>query len=113
MSALGSRRKIASGSSTEPAALPSSDTILSSMSRTPLVGGFAFFGGRGLGFAGGGFRLRQAGLAGLGGILRQLLLHRVAQRDPPALGAPPPTFDQDAAPVDGRLHHPSSERGGS
>src|SRR5262249_25893727 len=32
MSALGSRPKIASGSSTEPAALPSSETILSSMS---------------------------------------------------------------------------------
>src|SRR6266487_1873459 len=111
MSALGSRPKIASGSSIEPAALPSSDTILSSMSRTPLVGGFAFFGGRGLGFAGGGCRLRQAELAGLGGILRQLLLHRVAQRDPAALGARHRAFDQDEAALDVGLHHLEIERG--
>src|SRR6266540_6465590 len=111
MSALGSRPKIASGSLIEPAALPSSDTILSSMSRTPLVGGFAFFGGRGLGFAGGGCRLRQAEFARLGGILRQLLLHRVAQRDPAALGARHRAFDQDEAALDVGLHHLEIERG--
>src|SRR5262249_56091429 len=87
MSALGWRPKIASGSSIEPAALPSSDTILSSMSGALLVGGFAFFGGGGLDFGLGGCRLRQAELAGLGGVLRQPLLHPVPQRAPAALGA--------------------------
>src|SRR6516162_3051793 len=111
MSALGSRPKIASGSSIKPAALPSSDTILSSMSGALLVGGFAFFGGRGLGFAGGGCRLRQAELTGLGGVLRQLLLHRVAQRDPAALGARHRAFDQDEAALDVGLHHLEIERG--
>src|SRR5438876_4733595 len=111
MSALGSRPKIASGSSTEPAALPSSDTTLSSMLRALLVGGLAFVGGRGLGFAGGGCRLRQAELAGLGGILRQLLLHRVAQCDPAALGARHRAFDQDEAALDIGLHHLEIERG--
>src|SRR5258707_11802150 len=106
MSALGSRPKIASGSSTEPAALPSSDTTLSSMLRALLVGGLAFVGGRGLGFAGGGSPLRQAELAGLGGVLRPLLLHRVAPRDPPTLGAGHPALDQDEPPLDGGLHHP-------
>src|SRR6516165_7923432 len=111
MSALGSRPKIASGSSIEPAALPSSDTILSSMSGALLVGRFAFFGGRCLGFAGGSGRLRQAELAGLGGVLRQLLLHRVAQRDPAALGAGHRAFDQDEAALDVGLHHLEIERG--
>src|SRR5215813_11801432 len=111
MSALGSRPKIASGSSIEPAALPSSDTILSSMSGALLVGGFAFFGGRGLGFAGGGCRLRQAELAGLGSVLRQFLLHRVAQRDPAALAAWHRAFDQDEAALDVGLHHLEIERG--
>src|SRR5229473_1313659 len=110
MSALGSRPKIASGSSTEPAALPSSDTTLSSMLRALLVGGLAFVGGRGLGFAGGGSRLRQAELAGLGGVLRQLLLHRVAQRDPATLGAGHRAFDQDEPALDVGLHHLEIER---
>src|SRR5215468_196925 len=110
MSTRGSRPKIASGSSTEPAALPSSDTTLSSMLRALLVGGLAFVGGRCLGFAGGG-RLRQAELAGLGGVLRQLLLHRVAQRDPAALGAGHRAFDQDEPALDVGLHHLEIERG--
>src|SRR5438132_6385387 len=110
MSTRGSRPKIASGSSTEPAALPSSDTTLSSMLRALLVDGLAFVGGRGLGFAGGG-RLRQAELAGLGGVLRQLLLHRVAQRDPAALGAGHRAFDQDEPALDVGLHHLEIERG--
>src|SRR5215471_5314752 len=112
MSTLGSRPKIASGSSTEPAALPSSDTTLSSMLRALLlgVGGLAFVGGRCLGFAGGG-RLRQAELAGLGGVLRQLLLHSVAQRDPAALGAGHRAFDQDETALDVGLHHLEIERG--
>src|SRR5262249_17590303 len=97
VSAPGSRPKIASGSSTEPADLPSSDTILSSMSGALLVGGLALLGGRCLDFPGGG-RLRQTELAGLGGILRQLLLHRVAQRDPAALGARHRAFHPADAP---------------
>src|SRR5262245_18333830 len=111
MSALGSRLKIASGSSIEPAALPSGDTILSSMSGALLVGGFAFFGGRGLGFAGGGCRLPQAELAGPGSVLRQFLLHRVVQRAPAALGAWHRAFDQDEAALDVGLHHLEIERG--
>src|SRR5215813_15399751 len=111
MSALGSRPKIASGSSIEPAALPSSDTILSSMSGALLVGGFAWFGRRGLGFGLGGCRLRQAELAGLGSVLRQFLLHRVAQRDPAALGARHRAFDQDEAALDVGLHHLEIEGG--
>src|SRR5499427_4141955 len=98
MSTRGSRPKIASGSSTEPAALPSSDTTLSSMLRALLVGGLAFVGGRCLGFAGGGG-------------LRQLLLHRVAQRDPAALGAGHRAFDQDESALDVGLHHLEIERG--
>src|ERR1700747_121622 len=109
MSALGSRPKIASGSSTEPAALPSSDTTLSSMLRALLVGGLAFVGGRGLGFA--GARPRQAELAVRGGVLLQLLLHRVAQRDPAALGAGHRAFDQDEPALDVGLHHLEIERG--
>src|SRR5262249_20388211 len=111
MSTLGSRPKIASGSSTEPAALPSSDTTLSSMLRALLVGSLAFVGGRCLGFAGGGGRLRQTELARLGGVLRQLLLHRVAQRNPAALGAGHRAFDQDETALDVGLHHLEIERG--
>src|SRR6266576_4304911 len=87
MSALGSRPKIASGKSIEPAALPSSDMILSSMSLTLAVGGRGLFGGRRLGLGGGRCRLRQTKLAWLGRLLRQLFLHRIAQGDPAALGA--------------------------
>src|SRR5260370_5428125 len=110
MTALGWRPKIASGSSTEPAALPSSDTPLSSMLRALLVGGLAFVGGGGVGLGGGGRRLREAELAGLGGVLRQLLLHRVAQRDPAALGAGHRAFDQDEPALDVGLHHLEIER---
>src|SRR5260370_4596536 len=110
MTALGWRPKIASGSSTEPAALPSSDTPLSSMLRALLVGGLAFVGGRGLGFAGGGSRLRQAELAGLGGVLRQLLLHRRTPRDPAALGPGHPAFAQTQPPAARRLHPPADDR---
>src|SRR5262249_49027293 len=112
MSALGSRPKIASGSSIEPAALPSSDTTLSSMSRALLVGGLAsFVGGRCLGFAGRGCRLRKAELARLGGGLREFLLHRVAQGHPAALGARHRAFDQDEAALDVGLHHLEIECG--
>src|SRR5215831_16962123 len=92
MSARGSSPKMASGSSTEPEALPSSDMTFSSMSRALLCRGRRFL--RGLGLGGG---LRQAELAGLGRLLRQLFLHRVAQRNPPALGAGDGAFDQNEA----------------
>src|SRR5262249_19918428 len=111
MSALGSRPKIASGSSIEPAALPSSDTILSSMSGALLAGGFAFFGGRGLGFGLGGCRLPPAGPARLWSVPPPPLLHRAAQRDPAALGARHRAFDQDETALDVGLHHLEIERG--
>src|SRR5262245_21043158 len=106
MSGRGSRPKIASGRSTEPAALPSSDMIFNSMSRTLLLGGLCFrlAGGR----RGG---VRKAELAGLGRLLRQLLLHRVTQRDPTTLGARHGTLDQDEAALDVGLHHLEIERG--
>src|SRR5262245_54435080 len=109
MSGRGSRPKMASGRSTEPAALPSSDMIFSSMSRTLLLGGFCFGA---LGIAG---RCRssvgQAELAGLRRVLRQLLLHRVAQRDPAALGAGHRALHENEAALDVRLHHLEIERG--
>src|SRR6266540_1251379 len=109
MSALGSRPKIASGTSTEPAALPSSDTTLSSMSRTLARAGRALFGCFGLGC--GDCRLRQTELAGLGSVLRQLFLHCVPQRNPTALGARHRALDQDQAALDVGLHHFEIERG--
>src|SRR5262249_6500530 len=88
-----------------------SDTILSSMSGALLVGGFAFFGGSGLGFGLEGCRLRQAELAGLWGVLRQLLLHPVAQRDPTAPGTRHRALRQEEGAVRVRLDHLEIERG--
>src|SRR5215510_12962928 len=105
MSGRGSRPKIASGRSTEPDALPSSDMIFSSMSRTLLLGGL------GLGLDSRRRSVGQAELAGLGRLFRQLLLHRVAQRDPAALGAGNRAFDQNEAALDIGLHHLEIERG--
>src|SRR6476620_42036 len=110
MSALGSRPKIASGRSTEPAALPSSDMILSSMSPSFAVGGRGLFGGLRFGLGSGRCRLRQTELAGLGRVLRQPFLHRVAQGNPTARSAGHSTLDQDQAPLDVRLHHFEIER---
>src|SRR5258705_150400 len=98
MSERGSRPKIPSGSVTEPEALPSSVVTFNSMSR-PLL----------LGRRGG--RVRQTELAGHGQVLRKLLLHRVAQRDPAALGAGHRALDQDEAALDVGLHHLEIERG--
>src|SRR5258708_1946771 len=109
MSALGSRPKIASGRSTEPAASPSSDMILSSMSHALLLGRLGVLRWLALGLPGG--RLRQTELAGLGHAVRELLLHRVAQRDPAALGAGHRALDQDEAALDVGLHHLEIERG--
>src|SRR4029077_545944 len=110
ISTRGSRPKIASESSTEPASLPSSDMIFSSMSRALLVGGRALAGRR-LGVARGHRRIGQAELARLGCVLRQLLLHRVPERDPAALGTGHRALDQDQAALDIGLHHLEIERG--
>src|SRR5260370_4185191 len=50
-------------------------------------------------------------LAGLRRILWQGLLHRIAHRDPSALGAGNGAFDQDQAALDVSLHHAQIERG--
>src|SRR5665213_1184183 len=103
MSLRGSRPKIASGRSTEPADLPSSVVILSSMLRALLRGGGCVSRGRfvrsrlrvgfrrrlGLG------RFTDAELAGLGRFLRKLLLDGVTHRDPAGLGAGHRAFDHD------------------
>src|ERR1700755_237063 len=99
MSARGSRPKMASESSTEPASLPSRVVTFSSISRTLLLG-------HSLGLAAGNLEL-----AGLGSLLRQRLLHRVAHRDPAALGAGNGAFDQDQTAFDVGLDHAQIERG--
>src|SRR5215831_2091188 len=112
MSGRGSSPKMASESSIEPDSLPSSDMIVSCMSGALLLGRRATLGGCRIGRpAVGGGPFRQAELAGLGRILRQLLLHRVAQRDPAALGAGHRAFDQDEPALDVGLHHLEVERG--
>src|SRR5215471_16676646 len=108
MSARGSRPKIASDRLTEPACLPSSVVILSSISR-PLFGRRVGRFWRRLGPA--AVAVRHAELAGLGRILVQRLFHRVAHRDPAALGARHRAFDQDQAALDVGLHHAQIERG--
>src|SRR5438270_467152 len=101
MSARGSRPKISSESWTEPAALPSRVVTFSSISRALLLGRR--------------FRsLLAAGhleLAGLRRFLWQRLLHRIAHRDPSALGAGNGAFDQDQAALHVGLHHAQIERG--
>src|SRR5262249_18282049 len=104
MSGRGSRPKMASGSSTEPPSLPSSDMIFSCMSRALLRRRLRI--GRGL-----RRRIRQTELAGLGRLLRQLLLHCVAQGDPAALGAWHRAFDQNETAFYVGLHHLEIERG--
>src|SRR5215470_4112925 len=109
-SGRGSRPKMVSDSSTEPAALPSRVVIFSSMSR-PLRGrrlrrclalgrrNGAIFGARQAEFS----RLRHA--------VGQPLLHGVAHRDPAALGARHRALDEDEAARDVGLHHLEIERG--
>src|SRR5262245_6893885 len=112
MSGRGSSPKMASESSIEPDSLPSSDMIVSCMSGALLLGRRASFGGCRLGRpAAVGSRFRQAELAGLGCILRQLFLHRVAQGDPAALGAGPRALNQDQPALDVGLHGLEIERG--
>src|SRR3954469_10518298 len=87
----GSRPKISSESSTEPASLPSSVVIFSFISRTLLPGGRRFD-------RSGSFFTAAIGnleLARFRRILRQRLLHRVAHRDPAAFGARNGALDED------------------
>src|SRR5689334_4337306 len=96
MSLRGSRPKISSESLTEPAALPSSVVTFSSISRALLLGRrFSRL-----------LAARDPELAGLRSVLWQRLLHRVAHRDPSALGAWNGAFDQDQAALDIGLDHP-------
>src|ERR1700682_2775170 len=104
MSLRGSRPKMASESWTEPAALPSSVVTFSSILR-PLLG--RRFGRRSLLAT----AIGQAELAGLRRVFRQRLLHRIAHRDPSALGTGNGTFDEDQAARDIGLHHAQIERG--
>src|SRR5262245_41524754 len=102
--------KIASDSSTEPAASPASVVTFSSMSRSL---GRRRFGRRGAlrrhrRFA---FATRQPELAGLRHRIGQPLLHGIAHGDPAALGARHRAFHQDEAALDVGLHHLEIERG--
>src|ERR1700722_8544566 len=104
MSLRGSRPKMASESSTEPAALPSSVVTFSSMLR-PLLG--RRFSGRCLLTT----AIGQAELARLRRVFRQRLLDGIAHRDPSALGAGSGAFDEDQAARHIGLHHAQIERG--
>src|ERR1700722_5812655 len=97
-SARGSRPKMASLSSSEPAAEPSIDVMSNFMA--PLS--FRRFGRRG---AGARFGV-NAELAGHRRILRQGLLHRVADRDPPAGAARHRALNEDEAALRIRAHDP-------
>src|SRR5258708_6077384 len=102
-SVRGSSPKMASDTVTEPDFLPSSDVTFSSMSRTPRVLTDHDRGRR--------FIVGELELAGLRHAVRQLLLHRVAHRDPAALDAGHRAFDQDEAALDVGLHDLEVERG--
>src|SRR5262247_2977458 len=101
-SARGSRPKIASDSSTEPAALPSRVVTFSSMSRS--LSGRRLRRCLALGRrSGAAFVARQAEFS--------RLLHGVAHRDPTTLSARHCALDQDEAARDVGLHHLEIERG--
>src|SRR5580692_4218889 len=102
-SVRGSSPKMVSDTVTEPDFLPSSDVIFSSMSRAPCVLADCDRGRR--------FIVGELELAGLRHALGQLLLHRVAHRDPAALGARHGAFDHDEAARDVGLHDFEIERG--
>src|SRR3954447_1304865 len=103
----GSRPKISSESSTEPASLPSSVVIFSFISRTLLPGGRRF-GRRSSFFTA---TIGNLELARLRRVLRQRLLHRIAHRNPAAFGAGNGAFDEDQATLDVGLHHTQVKRG--
>src|SRR5262249_56622515 len=111
MSARGSSPKMASDTVTEPDSLPSREVTFSSISR-PLL---AFRRRRlfGSGFRSGRRRSRGLGeleLARLGRAGRQLLLHRVAHRDPAAFDAPHRALDPNEAALDIGLNDFQTER---
>src|SRR5215217_74415 len=101
MSLRGSRPKISSDSWTEPASLPSRVVTFSSISRAFLLGGCSSLVGA----------AHNPELAGLRSFLRQRLLHRIAHRDPAALGAGNGALDEDQAALDVGLHNAQIERG--
>src|SRR5579875_18397 len=119
MSPRGTRPKMASGNSTEPAASPSSVVIVTSISGALLLGGGGLRGGirgrRGRGCSRRRLRLRlrraEAELAGTRRLLGQRLLHRIAHGDPAALVAGHRALDEDEAALDVGLHHLEIERG--
>src|SRR5215470_3550093 len=112
MSARGSSPKMASDTVTEPDSLPSREVTFSSISRPLLAFGRRRLFGSGL--RSGRRRGRGLGeleLAGLGHARRQLLLHRVAHRDPAAFNAGHRALDQDEAALNVGLHDFQIERG--
>src|SRR5580704_18119610 len=102
-SVRGSSPKMASDTVTEPDFLPSSDVIFSSMSRAPCILADCNRSRR--------FIVGELELAGLRHALGQLLLHRIAHRDPAALGARHGALDQDEAARHVGLHDFEIERG--
>src|ERR1700730_17869353 len=97
---------MASESSTEPASLPSSVVIFNFISHALLLGGRRI--------SGSGFvtaSVCNLELARLRRVLRKRLFHRIAHRDPAALGAGNGAFDQDQAALNVSLHHAQIERG--
>src|ERR1700730_11333351 len=105
ISLRGSRPKMASDSSTEPASLPSSVVTFNFISHALLLGR-RLRGSPLLTTA-----TRQAGLARLRCGLRQCLLGRIAHRNPAALRTGHRAFDQDQAARDVGLHNAQIERG--
>src|SRR3954451_20258886 len=95
---------MASDSSTEPASLPSSVVIFNFISHALLLGGRRFSGSLVSATVG------DLELARLRCVLRQRLFHRIAHRDPAALGAGNGAFDQDQAALDVGLHHAQVQR---
>src|SRR5580700_4972990 len=107
-SVRGSSPKIASDTVTEPEFLPSSDVTFSSMSRAPCVWSNCVLADSDRGRR---FIVGKLEFAGLGHALGQLLLHRVAHRDPTALGARHGAFDHDETARHVGLHNFEIERG--
>src|ERR1700722_3328258 len=102
-SARGSSPKMVSDTVTEPEFLPSSDVTFSSMSRAPRVLANRDRGRR--------FIVEEPELVRLRHAVGQLLLHRVAHRDPAAFDTGHGAFDHDEAALDVGLHDFEIERG--
>src|SRR5579862_6400599 len=104
-SVRGSSPKIVSDTVTEPDFLPSSVVIFSSISRAPCVLADCDRGRR--------FVIRELEFSWLRHAVRQLLLHRVAHRDPAAFDAGHRALDHDEAARNVGLHDFEIERGHS